>query len=59
MALSTQQKSAKLESDLQFILADLNVPIELQAKTFDLEYTSVRLFGMIGDDRLTARRNIT
>ena len=58
MALSAQQKAAKLESDLQFILEDLNVPIEMQAKAFDLDYTSVRLFGEIGDDRPSARSNI-
>ena len=59
MTRSDGEKAAKLESDLQFVLADLNVPIVMQAKAFDLEYTSVQMFGVISDDRPTARQNIS
>ena len=59
MALTADQKAAKLDSDLKFVLANLNVPIALQAAAYDADFTTLRLFSIIGDDRPSARQNIT
>ena len=59
MALSAPEKASKLDSDLQSILAHLNIPIDQQAALFDAEFTSIRLLSIIGDDRPSARRNIS
>ena len=58
MALSPAQTATKLNIDLQFVLANLNVPFDLQPAANDGEIKSIKIYGNIGNDRPSGRTNI-
>ena len=56
--LSPAEKAARLDSDLQLILAGLNVDIGHQAIAYDRQLVSVRMFATLADTRADARARV-
>ena len=53
--LTPAEKAAGLDSDLQFIMAGLNVDLDHQAIAHDRQLKSVRMFATVADTRADAR----
>ena len=56
--LTPAEKAAGLDSDLQFIMAGLDVELDHQAIAYDRQMKSVRMFSTMADTRADARTRI-
>ena len=54
-ALTPAEKAAALDSDLQFVLANIGISIEHQAMAYDRQLKSIRMFATMADTRAEVR----